>query len=181
MNGLYRYKGGQRSRAVSSAAGELERPPNECRDRRSRQLRDQGARCRRCEVVEAAARPGHPAMQVAARGAAAPGPTGPRRTARSGGGSHSKTVSRDQLLAITRELATLLRAGPAARSRARDPDRARGQRSCRRGACCKQIRDDVRGGKSLSQALDARGVTCSRASTLTSFARARPAARSAPC
>ncbi len=37
----------------------------------------------------------------------------------------SKTVTRDQLLALTRELATLLQRGPAARSRARDPHRSR--------------------------------------------------------
>ena len=72
----------------------------------------------------------------------------------------SKTVTRDQLLAITRELATLLRAGlPLDRALeiliglAAAPPVA---------ALLQQIRDDVRGGKSLSQALDARRDVFSR-------------------
>jgi general secretion pathway protein F len=63
-------------------------------------------------------------------------------------------VTRDQLLAITRELATLLRAGlPLDRAMeiliglAPTPPVA---------ALLQGVRDDVRGGKSLSQALDAR-------------------------
>ena len=66
----------------------------------------------------------------------------------------SKRVTRDQLLAITRELATLLQAGLPL-------DRALEIRSASRSAppavaLLQQIRDDVRGGKSLSQALDTR-------------------------
>ena len=79
---------------------------------------------------------------------------------------------------MTRELATLLRAGlPLDRALeiliglAPSPPVA---------ALLQQIRDDVRGGKALSQALDA-GATCSRASTSTSCAPARRAARSASC
>jgi len=72
----------------------------------------------------------------------------------------SKTVTRDQLLAITRELATLLRAGlPLDRALevliglASAPPAA---------SLLQQVRDDVRGGKSLSQALDARRDVFSR-------------------
>ncbi len=72
----------------------------------------------------------------------------------------SKTVTRDQLLGVTRELSTLLRAGlPLDRSLevliglAPTPLVA---------ALLQGIRDDVRGGKSLSQALDARGEVFSR-------------------
>jgi general secretion pathway protein F len=72
----------------------------------------------------------------------------------------SKTVTRDQLLALTRELATLLRAGlPLDRalevliSLAPTPPVA---------ALLQGIRDDVRGGKALSQALDARREIFSR-------------------
>ena len=66
----------------------------------------------------------------------------------------SKTVTRDQLLALTRELATLLQAGlPLDRALeiliglAPTPPVA---------ALLQGVRDDVRGGKALSQALDAR-------------------------
>lgn len=66
----------------------------------------------------------------------------------------SKKVTRDQLMAMTRELATLLRAGlPLDRALetliglAATPPAA---------ALLQGIRDDVRGGKALSQALDAR-------------------------
>jgi general secretion pathway protein F len=72
----------------------------------------------------------------------------------------AKTVSRDQLLAITRELATLLRAGlPLDRALeiliglADTPPVV---------ALMQGIRDDVRGGKSLSQAVDARRDVFSR-------------------
>jgi general secretion pathway protein F len=71
-----------------------------------------------------------------------------------------KRVSRDNLLAITRELATLLRAGlPLDRALevliglATTPPVA---------ALLQGIRDDVRGGRSLSQALDARREVFSR-------------------
>ncbi|MFO1322720.1 MAG: type II secretion system F family protein [Burkholderiales bacterium] len=72
----------------------------------------------------------------------------------------SKTVTRDQVLAVTRELATLLRAGLPL-------DRALeiliGLSPTPAVATLLQgVRDDVRGGKSLSQALDARRETFSR-------------------
>jgi general secretion pathway protein F len=72
----------------------------------------------------------------------------------------SKKVSRDQLLAITRELATLLRAGLTL-------DRALeiliGLAPTPPVAALLQgVRDSVRGGKSLSQALDARRDVFSR-------------------
>src|SRR5438105_8260873 len=72
----------------------------------------------------------------------------------------SKKVSRDQVLGLTRELATLLRAGlPLDRaleiliSLAPTPPVA---------LLLQGIRDNVRGGKSLSQALDARREVFSR-------------------
>src|SRR5690349_11163477 len=72
----------------------------------------------------------------------------------------AKKVSRDQVLGLTRELATLLRAGlPLDRaleiliSLAPTPPVA---------ALMQGIRDNVRGGKSLSQALDARREVFSR-------------------
>src|SRR5512140_3674393 len=65
----------------------------------------------------------------------------------------SKTVTRDQLGNFTRELATLLKAGLPL-------DRAlevliQLAQSPAVGPLLQQIRDDVRGGKALSQALDA--------------------------
>ncbi len=72
----------------------------------------------------------------------------------------SKKVTRDQLLAITRELSTLLQAGlPLDRALeilialAVSPPTT---------ALLQQIRDDVRGGKSLSQALEVRREIFSR-------------------
>ena len=72
----------------------------------------------------------------------------------------SKKVSRDQLLAITRELATLLRAGMPL-------DRALEiliglADTAPVAALLQGVRDDVRGGKSLSQAVDARRDVFSR-------------------
>ncbi|MDH5287822.1 MAG: type II secretion system F family protein [Betaproteobacteria bacterium] len=71
-----------------------------------------------------------------------------------------KTVTRDQVIGITRELATLLNAGlPLDRALemliglALSPPVA---------ALLQGLRDDVRGGKALSQALDARRETFSR-------------------
>src|SRR6266511_2830244 len=71
-----------------------------------------------------------------------------------------KRVTRDNLLAITRELATLLRSGLPL-------DRALEVLICLAttapvAALLQGIRDDVRGGKSLSQALDARRDVFSR-------------------
>src|SRR5258708_4831050 len=101
-----------------------------------------------------------------------PGPAGGPRAPAAGGAGRpprgaprrrwfaAKTVSRDQLLAITRELATLLRAGlPLDRALeiliglADTPPVV---------ALMQGIRDDVRGGKSLSQAVDARRDVFSR-------------------
>ena len=72
----------------------------------------------------------------------------------------AKSVTRDQLLGITRELSTLLRAGlPLDRALevliGLSPTPVA-------GALLQGIRDDVRGGKSLSQALDERRKVFSR-------------------
>lgn len=101
-------------------------------------------------------------MQVAhATGSAFADVGGARAKAgRRRGWFESKTVTRDQLLAVTRELATLLRAGlPLDRALeiliglAPTPVV---------GALLQAVRDDVRGGKALSQALDARRDIFSR-------------------
>jgi general secretion pathway protein F len=101
-------------------------------------------------------------MQVArATGAAAGlavGAIAPRAARRSW--FAPKKVTRDHLLAITRELATLLRAGLPL-------DRALEiliglADAAPVAALLQAIRDDVRGGKSLSQALDARRDVFSR-------------------
>ncbi|HXX86202.1 MAG TPA: type II secretion system F family protein [Casimicrobiaceae bacterium] len=128
---LYRYKAVNAAGDV--AAGELEAAnESEIVDR----LRDQGLLPMQVETA------------AAARGAvvkAASAPRGARFFA-------PKKVTRDHLLAFTRELATLLRAGlPLDRALeiliglAQAPPVAR---------LLQTIRDDVRGGKSLSQALD---------------------------
>ena len=100
-------------------------------------------------------------MQVARTTGAVAGGNGARgnRAARQSWFA-SKTVSRDQILAITRELATLLRAGLPL-------DRALEiliglAVAAPAAALLQQVRDDVRGGKSLSQALDARRDVFSR-------------------
>ena len=91
----------------------------------------------------------------AAAAAALPGAARGRRSL-----FEPKTVTRDQLLALTRELATLLQAGlPLDRALeiliglAPTPAVA---------ALLQGLRDDVRGGKALSQALDARREVFSR-------------------
>ncbi len=135
---VFRYKAVNASGGV--AVGELEAAnESEIVDR----LRDQGLMP--MQVARAAAGGGNGNGGGAAVGAA---PGARRRW------FASKSVSRDNLLAITRELATLLRAGlPLDRaleiliSLADAPPVA---------ALLQGIRDDVRGGKSLSQALDAR-------------------------
>src|SRR4249920_1580169 len=72
----------------------------------------------------------------------------------------SKSVTRDQLLSMTRELATLLQAGlPLDRALEILISLAVSVPST---AMLQQIRDDVRGGKSLSQALDTRREVFSR-------------------
>jgi general secretion pathway protein F len=132
---LYRYKAV--SAAGDVATGELD-AANEAEivDR----LRDQGLMPMQIGVATGA---------VAARGAK------PRRRLFA-----SKHVTHDQLIGITRELATLLNAGlPLDRALemliglALSPPVA---------ALLQGIRDDVRGGKALSQALDARREVFSR-------------------
>jgi general secretion pathway protein F len=137
---LYRYK------AVSAggevATGELDAAnESEIVDR----LRDQGL----MPMQVVAAVPG------ASRATPARGAASARRR-----WFEPKHVTADQLMAMTRELATLLRAGlPLDRaletliSLASTPAVA---------AMLQGIRDDVRGGKALSQALDARRETFSR-------------------
>jgi general secretion pathway protein F len=132
---LYRYK------AVTSAGelatGELDAANEAAMVER---LRDQGLM---------------PMHIGVASGAAVPRGAKPRRRL-----FESKTVSRDQVIGITRELATLLNAGlPLDRALemliglALAPPVA---------ALLQGLRDDVRGGKALSQALDARRETFSR-------------------
>jgi general secretion pathway protein F len=139
---LYRYK------AVSTAGelstGELD-AANEAEivDR----LRDQGLM---------------PMQVVASSGGARPlaaVPAAPTRRERRSMFA-SKTVSQDQLLAVTRELATLLRSGlPLDRAL----ETLIGLAPPRPVAALLQgVRDDVRGGKALSQALDARREVFSR-------------------
>lgn len=113
------------------------------------------------EIVDRLRDQGLMPMQVApASGAVAPaaghGEAGAPRRA----WFASRTVTGDNLMALTRELATLLRAGlPLDRALelliglAASPPVA---------AMLQQIRDDVRGGKALSQALDARRDVFSR-------------------
>jgi general secretion pathway protein F len=136
---LYRY------RAVNAAgdvaAGELEAAnESEIVDR----LRDQGLLPMQVEAAQLG-------RESAAKAAAAP------RRARF---FTPKKVTRDHLLSLTRELATLLRAGlPLDRALeiliglAQAPPVAR---------LLQTIRDEVRGGKSLSQALDAHRSVFSR-------------------
>jgi len=109
-------------------------------------LRDQGM------MPMQVARSTGEAVALAAAGGA---PRAPRRA-----WFQPRTVTRDQLLAMTRELATLLHAGlPLDRALevliglAASPPAL---------ALLQQIRDEVRGGKSLSQALDARRDVFSR-------------------
>ena len=137
---VFRYKAVNASGAI--AVGELDAAnESEIVER----LRDQGLMP--TQVARAAAGAGQNATAAGARG------TRRRWFA-------AKTVSRDQLLAITRELATLLRAGlPLDRALeiliglADTPPVV---------ALMQGIRDDVRGGKSLSQAIDARRDVFSR-------------------
>src|SRR4051812_35163380 len=116
------------------------------------------------EIVDRLRDQGMMPMQVstAAANASAQG-SGARRSNAGGSGRTwftPKKVTRDHLMAATRELATLLRAGlPLDRALevliglAPSPPVA---------ALLQQVRDDVRGGKSLSQALDTRRDVFSR-------------------
>src|SRR5262249_18719517 len=142
---VFRYKAVDAAGDV--AIGELEAAnENEIVDR----LRDQGMM------------PMHVAPSNGARVAAAAAREASSPKARRGffGLFTPKTVTREHLLALTRELATLMRAGlPLDRALevliglADSPPAA---------ALPQQIRDDVRGGKSLSQALEVRREVFSR-------------------
>jgi general secretion pathway protein F len=142
---LYRYK------AVSTAGelstGELD-AANEAEivDR----LRDQGLMPMQVVASSGGARP------LAASAASGAAPARRERTSLFA----AKTVSQDQLLAVTRELATLLRSGlPLDRAL----ETLIGLAPTRPVAALLQgVRDDVRGGKALSQALDARREVFSR-------------------
>ncbi len=142
---VFRYKAVNTSGAV--AVGELE-AANES------------------EIVERLRDQGLLPMQVArAAGSAIAGSPGGANDGASARGTRrrwfrSKTVSRDDMLALTRELATLLRAGLPL-------DRALEvliglADTAPVAALLQGIRDDVRGGKSLSQAIDARRDVFSR-------------------
>jgi general secretion pathway protein F len=137
---VYRYKAVDAAGAV--ATGELDAAnESEIVER----LRDQGMLP--MQVAQASG-----AAVVSASAGVAPLPR-PRLFA-------SRKVTRDQLLSITRELATLLQAGLPL-------DRALEtliglSMSVPATALLQQIRDEVRGGKSLSQALDARREVFSR-------------------
>jgi len=131
---VFRYKAVDHAGDV--AVGELE-AANEAEivDR----LRDQGLMPMQVGPAAAGGKAATPAQAA----------SGPRRS-----WFTPKKVTRDQLMALTRELATLLRAGlPLDRALeiliglAPTPPVA---------ALLQQIRDDVRGGKALSQALDVR-------------------------
>jgi general secretion pathway protein F len=118
------------------------------------------------EIVDRLRDQGLLPMQVARAAVGAAGGVAAGAAAAGGGRAarrrwfEPKTVTRDHLLAVTRELATLLRAGlPLDRALeiliglAPTPPVA---------SLLQQVRDDVRGGKSLSQALDARRDVFSR-------------------
>src|SRR3982751_3887865 len=115
------------------------------------------------EIVDRLRDRGLMPMQIAhASGAALPSAGAPAaaKTGRRRRLFESKTVTRDQLLALTRELATLLRAGLPL-------DRALEiliglTPAPVVGTLLQGVRDDVRGGKALSQALDARREVFSR-------------------
>jgi general secretion pathway protein F len=144
---VYRYRAV--SPAGEVATGELEAAnESEIVDR----LRDQGLLPMQ---VARAAGAGGAAAAMPAAGAPVPVAAGDRRR-----WFASRSVTGDQLGALTRELATLLRAGlPLDRALelliglAPTPPVS---------ALLQQIRDDVRGGKSLSQALEARRDVFSR-------------------
>lgn len=136
---LYRYKAVAPGGAVSS--GELDAANEaEILDR----LRDQGLM----------------PMQVApATGAPTPASGRDARKPRRSW-FEAKSVTRDQLMALTRELATLLRAGLPL-DRALETLISLAPTPAVTGLL-QGIRDEVRGGKALSQALDARRETFSR-------------------
>ena len=104
-------------------------------------------------------------MQVAAATGASAGPRAgrraPRRRATRRRWFVRKTVSGDNVMTITRELATLLRAGLPLDRALEIADRPVAD-TPPVAVLLQGIRDDVRGGKSLSQALDARRDVFSR-------------------
>ena len=136
---LYRYKAVNAAGDVAS--GELDAAnEGEIVDR----LRDQGLMPMRVEAA------------LGGRSASVPAAASPRKP----GWFASRTVTRDNVLALTRELATLLRAGlPLDRALevliGLAPTLPVAQ-------LLQTIRDDVRGGKSLSQALDSHREVFSR-------------------
>ena len=117
------------------------------------------------EIVDRLRDQGMLPMQVAPAAARAAATSGAAGVPRAGVPARrkwfaAKTVTRDHQMAITRELATLLRAGLTL-------DRALEiliglSPTPPVTALLQQIRDDVRGGKALSQALDARRDVFSR-------------------
>jgi len=114
------------------------------------------------EIVDRLRDRGLMPMQIAhASGVSLPSATAPvAKTGRRRRLFEAKTVTRDQLLALTREMATLLRAGLPL-------DRALEiliglTPAPVVGTLLQGVRDDVRGGKALSQALDARREVFSR-------------------
>jgi general secretion pathway protein F len=136
---LYRYKAVNAAGDV--AAGELD-AANEAEivDR----LRDQGLMPMRVEAA------------LGARSASSPAAASPRKP----GWFAPRTVTRDNVLALTRELATLLRAGlPLDRALEVLIGLAPTLPVAR---LLQTIRDDVRGGKALSQALDSHREVFSR-------------------
>jgi len=136
---LYRYKAVNAAGDV--AAGELDAAnEGEIVDR----LRDQGLMPMRVEAA------------LGGRSAPAPAAASPRKP----GWFAPRTVTRDNVLALTRELATLLRAGlPLDRALEVLIGLAPTLPVAR---LLQTIRDDVRGGKSLSQALDSHREVFSR-------------------
>jgi general secretion pathway protein F len=136
---LYRYKAVNAAGDV--AAGELDAAnEGEIVDR----LRDQGLMPMRVEAA------------LGGRSAPAPAAGSPRKP----GWFAPRTVTRDNVLALTRELATLLRAGlPLDRALEVLIGLAPTLPVAR---LLQTIRDDVRGGKSLSQALDSHREVFSR-------------------
>ena len=115
------------------------------------------------EIVERLRDQGMLPMQVArATGAGTAGASGAARNRRRGERWFASKTRHPRSAAVDHPRARDAAAGrAAARSRARDPDRPRRRRR-RPTALLQQIRDDVRGGKSLSQALDTRRDVFSR-------------------
>ena len=114
------------------------------------------------EIVDRLRDQGLMPMQIAhaTAGGSAAASAAPARDGRRRRWFESKIVTRDQVLAITRELATLLRAGLTL-DRALEILIGLAPTPAVAGLL-QNVRDDVRGGKALSQALDARREIFSR-------------------